>query len=183
MPPTQKQTVCPGCGQKFDQSKSHRCTPEARSAYQSQLLRDILSTLNTITLHLVEQAAAANKLDQIINAVSDLNKKADQIIMTEQEALAAIKAVDAKTTEIGTAVGAEGDTIQKVSDLLDQIIAGKVGTVSPEVAAALTGLATTTQAVADNLGTHETLLTAILAKGQPPVPPTPVPTPTPAPSV
>ncbi len=66
-----------------------------------------------------------------------------------------------------------------MSDEIDSIIAG--GQIPQSVADRLTALAGTTQAVSDNLDTHQAILEAILAKGQPVVPVTPVPEPTPVP--
>lgn len=99
--------------------------------------------------------------------------------MTEQEALAILDKVDATTTKMGVAVGKEADTLQAISDEIDAIV--KAGNLPDTVAGRLTAFADSLQGVSDNLDTHEAILTAILAKGQPPVPVTPVPEPTPVP--
>lgn len=132
--------------------------------------------------HVTVQVVEQGKLDEILTHLLSMQKTLKEIKMTEQEALTVIKSVADHTTAIGVVVQSEADTLQKVNDVLDQIIAGKLGSVSPAVAAALSGLAAPIQSVSDNLDAVAKNATDILAKGQAAIPVTPLPEPTPAPA-
>lgn len=138
-------------------------------------------TINVSGLTEGQFQALNAKLDRILSQQVVILQKEQQLIMTEAQALAAIKAVADLTTKVGVNVGAEADTLQKVKDGIDRIIAGSAGQVPQSVADALAGLASTTQSVSDNLDTHGQILQDILAKEEAAVPTTPVPEPTPAP--
>ena len=96
------------------------------------------------------------------------------------DANAAIAAIDAATTKQGTVLAAEADTLQKISDEMDAIIAAP--NVPADMVAKLQSLATTAQAVSDSLDAQAAFSTAIASKGSAgprcrfPVPP-PSPTP------
>ncbi len=138
-------------------------------------LQQVLTALTPIPNE--SQFAQLNtKLNQII-------AQGEKLLMTETEALAIITQVRDVTTKIGVSVGAEGDTLQKINDEIDAIIAGQKGTIPQSVADALTAINAPIQAISDNLDTHQAILEGILAKGQPVIPPTPIPDPVPVPVV
>ncbi len=100
--------------------------------------------------------------------------------MTEQEALAVMDKVDAITTKMAGVQTSDANLLQKISDEID-VLKGTAG-VPASVATRLGVLSTTLQSLSDNGDAQAVLLTGILAKGGPPVPPTPVPAPVPTPA-
>lgn len=119
------------------------------------------------------------KVNKVLGHLKVIVRLEKTILMTEQEALAAIRAVSKRTTENGIALGKEGDTLQLISDRIDAIIAR--GEVPASVAQELQGLADGVDAVGTTIDAHGAQMVAILAKGAPAIPPEPVPEPTPVP--
>ncbi len=118
------------------------------------------------------------KLDEILKLLHSVIHTQEKILMTEQEALAVLTAIDAKTNQIATALQTEGDTLQTISDEIDKLIAG--GGIPTSVAARLQSLSDGVQGVSNTIDAHAVLAKAIAAKGAP-VPENPVPPPTPLP--
>ncbi len=119
------------------------------------------------------------KLDEILKLLHSVIHTQEKILMNEQEALAALAAIDAKTNQIATALQTEGDTLQTISDEIDKLIAG--GGIPTSVAARLQALSDGVQGVSNTIDAHAVLAKAIAAKAGPPVPVNPVPPPTPLP--
>ncbi len=116
--------------------------------------------------------------EQFSVQIQKLQETGDKILMTEQEALAVLDKIDATTTKMGATQQSDADLLQQISDEIDALIAK--GGLPDAVATRLGTLADTIQKVSDNGDAQAVLLTAIAAKGKPPVPPTPVPAPVPS---
>lgn len=127
----------------------------------------------------IMKAVAENR--QMLNAfgsvLQQIIQKENQLIVTTDEAVKIIQATKDLTDKQGVALQSEGDTLQKISDKFDELVAN--GTVPAELADALSPLFKGVQAVSDTIDAHAALSTAILSKGTPTpdVPPvTPDPT-------
>lgn len=119
-----------------------------------------------------------SQTEQFAVQLKTLQETGDKILMTEQEALAVLDKIDTTTNKMSATQQSDADLLQKISDEIDALVAA--GGIPPTVATRLGALADTIQKVSDNGDAQATILTAIAAKGKPPVPPTPVPTPVPS---
>lgn len=122
-------------------------------------------------------AVVTSALTAMSAVLQTIITKENKLQMTADEAVKIITDTKNLTDAQGLALAAEGDTLQKISDKFDELVAN--GTVPQAVADALSPLFTGVKAVSDTIDAHAALSTAILAKGvpTPPVPPvTPDPT-------
>lgn len=107
-----------------------------------------------------------------------IERKVDQIIMTDAELKALLGKIDTTTNALATNVQAIADVDQKISDEIDALLAKPDNQLTPEVASQLQGFADRLQATSDASDAQVAVLQGIAAKGQPVVPPPP-----PAPNV
>lgn len=131
-------------------------------------------TLNVI----VGDASVANS---ILTQLTQLNKKVDQIMATEQQVLDAIKQIDDTTTAIGTNVAASVAVISTIdAEVKALIVAGQAQGIPDTVLQALAAVSGKLQPVMTSLNGQAASLNAIATEGvlNPiPVPPPPPPPP------
>src|SRR6185369_6659679 len=94
---------------------------------------------------------SAQSLSEIVTRLQSIEKKVDQIIMTDAELKALLNKIDTTTNKVGENVQTIGNLTQTISDEMDAFIAAHpAGTpITAEEIAQLQGIADRQQALSD----------------------------------
>lgn len=151
------------------------------------LMSAVAELLGTQAPIIVLDANLKQRLDAIDQAlkgqaaaIQTLQQQETKIMALTQDALDLCKKIDDATTKQGQTLQTEADSLQKVSDGLDALIAklGTQGNVDPVIMSALQAAADKAQAISDSLDAQAAWSAALATKATDPVPaPPPVPTP------